>query len=216
MKKIILSFCLLLVIGAKAQVIDSVKVDPATPITSTPVNVYIYTYFTTLTSFVSVNTYTLSGNVFQVDLVRCQGPLTALDYPKDTVAFGLLPAGTYTVLVNLFTAQYDMQTGQCSTAVLSDSGSATFTVLPSMGITKGDVTGASVYYSQMEESVIITSPHPMRSCKFTLLDISGKVVMQEIIGEGKSTRVKTAVPPGLYFISLDDGKARLIKKVAIN
>ncbi len=213
MKRQLAIYFLFFGFGSVAQSIDSVRVIPSMPTTATPVKVIVYGYFSTLTTFVGANATSLGGNVYQVDVHRCQGMLTAIDYTKDTVSLGLLSAGTYTALATMYSAAQDT-VGNCP-MVPTGNGSVVFTVMQSSGTQTFGLAHTSVYYDQDGKQIVITLPDRITSCRMKLLDISGRVV-KEVKIEEKRTGIKADIPQGLYFISLDDGKACSVKKMMIN
>lgn len=199
-----------------AQTIDSVGIIPLAPVTATPVKVVVYGYFTSLTSFISTNAYYLGGNVYQVDVQRCQGMATAIDYTRDTVTLGLLPAGVYSVSATMYSAGQDVN-GNCPALSATGNGSSTFTVMQSTATGSWpDPATATVFYSTSEKHIVVLLPEEVDGCWYTLVDASGRALQTKFIQRsGKSTCIGTDAPPGLYLVKLDDGRKSVVRKIVI-
>ena len=217
MKKALLLFgSLFFALSSQAQYIDSVSVSPVNPNTGTPVTVYVYGYFSSLTTLVSVN-HSVNGNVIQVDVERCLGMATAIDNTKDSAAIGLLPAGTYSVNAYLHTASFNMNTGACDTSTVTDSANVVFTVSQTTGIhATASLSSASIYFNANEKCVVVSLPESAQACKVSVFDLSGRAIEpRSAQRSGRTIRIRMETPPGLYLVKLDDGQSAVVKKMVV-
>ena len=202
------------VLAGSAQTIDSVRISPTAPTTAIPVMVHVYGFFTSLTSPGSVTQSYLGGNVYQVNVHRCQGMALALDYTHDSISLGILSAGSYTAMATMYSAMAD-SSGNCQILSPTGNGSTTFSVTQSSGIKDVRSETVSIRYNTNEKSIHIDLPPALASCKFSLLDLSGRTLMERLI-ETKASVIRTDVPAGLYLVKLYECPAPIVKKMVIN
>jgi len=200
-------------IQANAQWIIGLHVYPATPTTIDNVQIVVEGMFS---SSACSDWYVLSqsqnGSEYSYSVVNCVGLLTVICSNNDTLTLGNnLPAGTYSVIVNLNAGSGDKPCPPFSQWWSSDT--IYFDILPFTGLGNENIEkDIKLYPDPVNNTLIIEMPEIPGETFLSLFNLQGKLISNQLMQEGNGEINTSELVPGLYILKGTNSSGIFIKK----
>lgn len=185
---------------ASAQEYVSITMDPATPTDTDPITFYVEMMFPSSGCEGTTNA-TPSGSTINGSSNYCMGMLSAICMNTDTLTYGPMAPGAYTLNLTL-SAGYGLPS--CSPPfVPNDNISFPFTVSTTMGVKDfGNAQKLEVFPNPAKGFVNINWTGSLTApLKVNLVDGTGRLVATENL-TGNTLSFKAE--PGIYFVQIPD------------
>lgn len=154
-------------------------------------------------------TVTPSGNSFMINAFYCIGMLTVITYTNDSIPLGILPAGSYTYIVNTNTS------GDCITFTTADQDAGNFVVDPvgGTGISTSGLPVLSISPNPFTDFIEISAGNKISEIE--LFDINSKKIniQNTFFSSDKITLNTAALLPGIYFLSMTIDGNKYYRKI---
>lgn len=155
---------------------------------------------------------TIVGSSIMVDAFYCYGWLQVLTTTNDSIPLGVLPAGTYTYSVNVYST-YSPVTN-CMAYSPADYASGTFNVLPIVNsLEKLDETDFEIYPNPTTSYLNIESRMVIEEVQ--IHDVNGYFISSSFPNEKHTVTEVESLADGNYFIHLISDGTKLVKRIVI-
>jgi len=200
MKKSILALLLFVFIYvAQAQTITGLQIIPANPTSSDNVQAIAECLFPSggCSEWFFINQYYI-GNVYTYDIMNCLGVLTVMCPYNDTINIGTnLPAGNYTVIINL---NQGLGLKPCTPNSIWVSDTAYFTISPLTGIINQDRDDRiNVYVDPSSQLLTIEQKINAPGTIISIYNIQGKLLAEFPIKNSIEKLNMNGYGKGIYF-----------------
>lgn len=153
-------------------------------------------------------TVTPSGNSFMVEAYYCQGMLTVVTTTNDSIPLGILAAGSYSYIVNVYTS------GDCITYTTTDQDGGNFTVSNPTGVNEASENSIEIFPNPFDETISVRIPAGISSCTVEISDAGGKLIYTEKNITGSSHQINTKMlASGVYIVEIISDEKRYFQKM---
>lgn len=213
LRVIIISALFIFSNGAQSQVgnIDSLRIVPAYPTTSSVIKAICYSTFSSAGCSLNNSTVSVSGNTVTIQAYHTIGMLTMICHSVDTITIGALPAGVY--LLN-----YSIHNN--SNSNLLDNANLNFTVQATTNINQqsGTNTVISVYPNPAMDYITINNLSINNEpAQITFYTVIGKIAEQYSTTQSALSINTQNLVPGVYLLHISKaGSVPYLKTIVIN
>ncbi len=184
--------------------IISLSVSPANPTINDVVTLYAECQFPSGDCSPDYAGHNVNGFNITASGHHCLGPLAFICSYTDTFEIGQLPEGVYTFDFTLTTG---FGSPGCSPGIVpDDNDQLQFTVSNSVGIDEISIDSDFAFPNPTNGMIFFKNPIAE---SLTLTDVRGKVLM--IVGVGSSNIDISQLPNGIYFLTSETKRFKLVK-----
>ncbi|MBL7932138.1 MAG: T9SS type A sorting domain-containing protein [Bacteroidia bacterium] len=207
MKKLLLSFCLIILVQTTwSQVPSTPTIIPAQPTSNDVIKVVTKVNTPNQAIVVDPCVATISGGTIRIKSCYCQGMLPATQTFIDTLTIGQLSPGNYNILHTAFssTAQQHCTKGDSSDALIQ------ITIPQTTQIYEAHIeNNLQVYPNPTSDNLSITN---QGEAVVYIYSVSGALVKRTRIS-GNGQLDISELPNGLYVLKLDSGEKTKITRI---
>lgn len=146
------------------------------------------------------------GNSVTVNAYYCEGLIQVITYTNDSIPLGVLPAGTYTYFVNVFSSSPNCQAfGQ------TDQAAGTWQITdPAAGLSNTSNSTTRIYPNPVQQSLYIERGNA-QACTLRISHPGGKIIVEQALeGYTASIALPAGMEKGLYFLTLSTEAGNLL------